>query len=226
MFKSLLIGACAFAFSLCVASGVAQSEAKTILVVGDSISAAYGLRIEEGWVNLLRTRLLAQGYDYRLVNASVSGETTVGGLARLPRALSLHQPSVVILELGGNDGLRGLPLAATRANLDRLVSLSQQAHARVLLLGMKIPPNYGPRYTDEFARGFTQLAQRRKLALVPFFLERVASSPALMQADGIHPNARGQPLLLDTVWPILAPLLRPSSPLPAAAKLPAAAQSR
>ncbi len=194
----------------------ARPDGKTILVVGDSISAAYGLKLETGWVSLLQARLNAQGYGYRTVNASVSGETTAGGLARLPRALALHQPAIVIVELGGNDGLRGLPLATTRANLDRIVTLSQQAGAQVLLVGMRIPPNYGPRYAEEFAHVFSDLARRRKLPLIPFLLERVALDPALMQADGIHPTAAGQPALLETVWPKLAKLLVKETQLPAA----------
>lgn len=194
--------------------GAAQADAKTILVVGDSISAAYGLKLEQGWVSLLQLRLHAQGYGYRVVNASVSGETTSGGLSRLPRALALQKPSIVILELGGNDGLRGLPLATTRSNLNDMVALAVKAKAKVLLVGMKIPPNYGPRYTEEFARLFSELSRTRSLPLVPFFLERVALTPGLMQADGIHPNTAGQPLLLDTLWPVLRPMLGAPAKLP------------
>jgi acyl-CoA thioesterase-1 len=209
MFKSIFLGACMFVLIVSAAGSAAQADEKTILVVGDSISAGYGLKLEEGWVELLQSRLQAQGYGYRVINASVSGETTTGGLNRLPRALALHQPAIVIMELGGNDGLRGLPLATTRANLQQMVTLSRKSKAAVLLVGMKIPPNYGPRYTDEFADVFAQLAKRQSLPLVPFFLERVALKPALMQADGIHPNAAGQPLLLDTLWPVLQAMLRP-----------------
>lgn len=216
MFRSFFIGACIVVLGIGAATGEAQTDRKTILVVGDSISAGYGLKVEEGWVNLLQLRLRAQGYGYRVINASVSGETTAGGLSRLPRALALHRPALVILELGGNDGLRGLPLATTRDNLERMVRLSLQSHAAVLLVGMKIPPNYGPRYTDEFAQVFSNLARQRKLPLVPFFLDRVALKPALMQADGIHPTAAGQPLLLESLWPTLLPLLTPPTRLPAA----------
>lgn len=182
---------------------------RTILVLGDSLSAAYGLRADEGWVALLQKRLRTQGYGYRVVNASISGETTAGGLQRLPRALELHKPDIVILELGGNDGLRGLPLTGTADNLRKMVELAKRADAEVLLLGMRIPPNYGPRYTEQFERTFRELAKREQLPLVPFFLDRVALREDLMQPDGIHPTAGAQPLLLDNLWPALRPLLRP-----------------
>jgi acyl-CoA thioesterase I len=186
----------------------ARAETPVILVFGDSISAGYGLaRVEQGWVALLQTRLKEQEYGYQVVNASVSGETTAGGLARLPRALLLHHPGIVILELGGNDGLRALPLAQMRANLSRMVDLGVAAGARVLLLGMRMPPNYGPVYTEQFRLCYSDLAHDRKLPLVPFLLKDIALEPRLMQADGIHPNELGQPKLLDNVWPTLAPLL-------------------
>ena len=194
-------------FVLIVASASAQAEAPVILVFGDSISAGYGLPLEQGWVELLRTRLKAQGYGYQVVNASVSGETTAGGLARLPRALELHHPSIVILELGGNDGLRGLPIAQMRTNLTQMTSSSTAGGAKVLLLGMRMPPNYGPEYTKQFAMVFSDLATEKKISLVPFLLTDIALSPALLQADDIHPNAQGQPILLDNVWPALKPLL-------------------
>jgi len=194
-------------FVLIVASASARAEAPVILVFGDSISAGYGLPLEQGWVELLRTRLKAQGYGYQVVNASVSGETTAGGLARLPRALELHHPGIVILELGGNDGLRGLPVAQMRMNLAQMTSLSTAAGAKVLLLGMRMPPNYGPEYTKQFAMVFSDLATEKKISLVPFLLTDIALSPALLQADDIHPNAQGQPILLDNVWPTLKPLL-------------------
>ena len=184
----------------------------TILVFGDSLSAAYGIRPEQGWVALLTQRLQAQGYGYRIVNASVSGETTSGGVERLPRALKIHQPEMLILELGANDGLRGLPLEETRENLARMAREAQAAGARVLLLGIRIPPNYGPRYTESFARIFPELANQYHLPLVPFLLEKVALDPARMQADGLHPNALGEPPVLDTVWPILKPLLKKNPP--------------
>jgi len=181
---------------------------RTILVFGDSLSAAHGIRPEQGWVALLTQRLQAQGYGYQVVNASVSGETTSGGLERLPRALQLHQPNIVVLELGANDALRGLPLAVTRANLEKMLRLSLDAGARVLLVGIRIPPNYGPRYADEFASVFPQLAGQYHLPLVPFLLQDVALNPARMQEDGMHPNASGEPPILDNVWPYLRPLLK------------------
>jgi acyl-CoA thioesterase-1 len=166
-----------------------------------------GLRPDEGWVPLLQKRLQAQGYVTPVVNASVSGETSGGGLERLPRALQLHKPSLVILELGANDGLRGLPVPETHANLEKMITMVRRAGARVLFIGMRLPPNYGPRYTADFRQMFTDIAQRDHLAFVPFLLESVALNPALMQADGLHPSARGTPLILDTVWPQLLPLL-------------------
>ncbi len=191
----------------------ARAETPVILVFGDSISAGYGLaHVDQGWVALLQTRLKQQEYGYRVVNASVSGETTAGGLARLPRALKLHQPKIVILELGGNDGLRALPIAQMRANLTQMAALSAAAGAKVLLLGMRMPPNYGPDYTEQFRAVFSDLAREQKLPLVPFLLNGIALTPALMQADGIHPDELGQPKLLDNVWPALVPLLRRPSP--------------
>jgi acyl-CoA thioesterase-1 len=204
-----IIGAWALGFGLVfIALQNAVASDRTILVFGDSLSAAYGIRPEQGWVALLTQRLQAQGYGYQIVNASVSGETTSGGLQRLPRALQLHQPGIVVLELGANDALRGLPLSGTRANLAQMVRLSQEAGARVLLLGIRIPPNYGPRYTDEFASVFPELAKQYHLPLVPFLLQDVALNPARMQEDGMHPNAVGEAPILDTVWPYLKPLLK------------------
>jgi acyl-CoA thioesterase I len=185
----------------------AVASDRTILVLGDSLSAAYGIRPDQGWVALLTQRLETQGYGYPVVNASVSGETTSGGLQRLPRALQLHRPGIVILELGANDGLRGLPLTTTRENLAKMVQIAQAAGARVLLVGIRIPPNYGPRYTEEFARLFPDIANQYHLPLVPFLLEKVALDSKLMQEDGLHPNARGEPAVLDTLWRKLEPLL-------------------
>jgi acyl-CoA thioesterase I len=186
----------------------AVASDRTILVFGDSLSAAYGIRPEQGWVALLTQRLKAQGYGYEVVNASVSGETSSGGLQRLPRALEIHHPGVAILELGANDGLRGLPLSVTKENLTKMVQLSQEAGARVLLVGIRIPPNYGPRYANEFADLYPVIAKQYQLPLVPFLLDKVALEPALMQEDGLHPNARGEPQVLDTVWQQLEPLLK------------------
>jgi acyl-CoA thioesterase-1 len=179
-----------------------------ILVYGDSLSAGYGIAVDEGWVSLLADRVHREGYGFQVVNASVSGETSSGGLERLPRALATHDPAIVVLELGANDGLRGLPVASTRSNLEDMIRLAMQGKRRVLLLGMRMPPNYGERYTQAFERMYAELARVHHTALVPFFLAGVAGKPELIQADGLHPNARGQPLLLDNVWPALAPLLR------------------
>lgn len=186
----------------------AQSAvAGTLLVVGDSISAAFGLDTRAGWVSLLQERLEQQGLDYQVINASISGETSSGGLARLPALLAEHQPQVVIIELGGNDGLRGQPLAQLQQNLATMVQRSQQAGAQVLLLGMRLPPNYGVKYTTAFAQVFDAVAQQQEVALVPFFLEGIAGVPGLMQRDGIHPTERAQPRLLELAWPELKPLL-------------------
>jgi len=187
----------------------ANADAPAILVFGDSISAGYGLaRVEQGWVEMLRTKLKDEGYGYQVVNASVTGETTAGGLARLPRALALHHPRVVILELGGNDGLRALPIDQMRSNLGKMVDLAVDSGAQVLLLGMRIPPNYGSEFTAKFFAVFADVARDEKTPLVPFLLNDIALSPNLMQADGVHPNELGQPKLLDNVWPSLRPLLR------------------
>jgi acyl-CoA thioesterase-1 len=184
------------------------SRSPAILVLGDSVSAGYGLESQQSWVSLLQAKLTAQGYGYRVINASVSGETTTGGAARLPRALELHQPKIVIIELGGNDGLRGLPLGTSRTNLQRMIEMSREAGAKVLLLGMKIPPNYGPRYAQGFESVFRELASTYQLAFEPFFLEKIALEQGMMQADGLHPTAKAQPIMLDTVWPVLRPLLK------------------
>jgi len=187
---------------------VARADPPVILVVGDSLSAAYGIRLEQGWVSLLQRRLEAEGYGYRVVNASTSGETTGGALARLPRALERHRPAIVVLELGANDGLRGLPISQVRANFDAMLQLSRAAGARILLIGMHIPPNYGPSYTSAFDSMYRELAPADDPPLVPFLLDGVALDDSLMQADGLHPNAAAQPRLLDTVWPKLKPLLQ------------------
>lgn len=191
-----------------VAAGVsANGHAATILVFGDSISAGFGINPERGWAALLQSKLKSEGYGEQVINASVSGETTEGGLARLPRALALHHPGIVIIELGGNDGLRALPIDQMRANLAQMAALCTTAGARVLLLGMQIPPNYGPEYTQQFRSSYGSVAREKNLPLVPFLLNGIALNPQLMQADGIHPNELGQPKLLDNVWPALKPLL-------------------
>ena len=184
-----------------------QAAAQTLLIVGDSISAGLGLDTSQGWVSLLDKRLKAQGFDYRVVNASISGDTSAGGLARLPALLSEQKPALVVIELGGNDGLRGMAPAQLQQNLSDMVQQSRKAGAKVLLLGMKLPPNYGPRYTDAFARVFESVAREQQIALVPFFLDGVGGVPSMMQADGIHPATVAQPKLLDNVWPTLKTLL-------------------
>jgi acyl-CoA thioesterase I len=190
------------------APAVAATAMPVILVFGDSLSAGYGIRVEQGWVSLLTQKIEHEGYGFHVVNASVSGETSAGGLARLPRALSLQQPRIVLLELGANDGLRGLPMQQTQENLGKMIALFQQQHITVLLLGLRLPPNYGERYTSGFAAMYQSLKDQYHVPLLPFLLENVALKPDLMQADGLHPNEQGQPLLLDNVWPTLVPLLR------------------
>ncbi|MDR6679442.1 acyl-CoA thioesterase-1 [Pseudomonas psychrotolerans] len=182
--------------------------ARTLLVVGDSITAGYGLGDGQGWVRLLENRLQEQKSPYQVVNASISGDTTAGGLARLPQLLAAHRPEVVAIELGGNDGLRGQPLAQFERNLTALVEQAKAKGARVLLLGMRLPPNYGPRYTDGFAQVYQDVAKAQQVALVPFLLEGVGGDPAFMQPDGIHPRANAQQRLLDNAWPELQRVLR------------------
>lgn len=191
-------------------AGAASAAAPVILVWGDSLSAAYGIPLEQGWVQLLQARLRDQGYPHRVVNGSVTGETTAGGLARLPDALARHRPGIVLLELGGNDGLRGLPLTQLRENLEALVARSRAAGARVLLFEMRIPPNYGPAYADGFQQAFAEVA-RGRAALVPFFLEAIATDPKWFLDDGIHPSVPAQPVLLDAVWPVLHSVLPAAS---------------
>lgn len=180
---------------------------KSVLVIGDSISAGYGMAVEETWVNLLQQRLDERG-EYQVINASISGNTTTMGVGRTPALLKKHQPDIVIIELGGNDGLQGHPLQVMESNLNRMVQLSRDAGADVLLVGIQIPPNYGPRYTREFSAVFSTVAEAHQVPLVPFILEGVATVDDLMQRDGIHPNAEAQPLLLENVWPYLEPLLQ------------------
>jgi acyl-CoA thioesterase-1 len=190
-----------------VANAAGASD-RNILVLGDSLSAGYGIKPAQGWVALLEKRLHDQGYGYRVVNASVSGETSGGGLQRLPRALELHRPAVVVVELGSNDGLRGLSVPLIRDNVTRIVTDSKKAGAQVLLVGMMLPPNYGARYTKDFMKMYGDIASSSKVALVPFLLQSVALKPELMQADGLHPTAPAQPALLETVWPQLKPMLK------------------
>lgn len=181
--------------------------ADTLLVVGDSISAAFGLETGQGWVALLERRLVERGLQYQVVNASISGDTSAGGLARLPALLATHHPQLVIIELGGNDGLRGQSPAQLQRNLAAMIDRSRTAGAGVMLLGVQLPPNYGPRYNQTFARVYTSLAEEKQVPVVPFFLEGVGGVPGMMQPDGIHPAATAQVKMLDNVWPILEPLL-------------------
>ena len=181
--------------------------AGTVLVVGDSISAALGLDTRQGWVSLLQNRLQEGGFAHQVVNASISGDTSSGGLARLPALLSQHRPQLVIIELGGNDGLRGQPPAQLQQNLARMVDSATASGAKVLLLGMRLPPNYGQRYTQAFAQVFSDVAADKQVPLVPFLLEGVGGVPGMMQADGIHPAVAAQPQMLENVWPTLEPLL-------------------
>jgi acyl-CoA thioesterase-1 len=187
----------------------AAPAAPTILVYGDSISAGYGLDNGAGWVPLLQQKLQMQGPAYAVVNASVSGETTAGGLARLPAALDRSHPALVLIELGANDGLRGQPLDAMHANLAAMIDLIRAAHARALLFEMRIPTNYGPLYGNRFTQVFGDVAKQKQVPLVPFFLSAIATDrDRWFQEDGIHPNAQAQPLMLNAVWGVLAPLLR------------------
>ena len=206
------------AFSLIVTALVAlpasakliSPSTQTILVFGDSLSASYGVPQGQGWVELLETKLAQKQSSkttYKVVNASISGETTSGGLARFSAALATHKPNIVILELGANDGLRGLPIAEMQTNLSQMIAQAKTVKAKVLLIGMKIPPNYGLKYSKNFSATYTNLAKQHKIALVPFLLEGVAGKPELIQADGLHPIAAAQPSLLDNVWIVLERML-------------------
>jgi acyl-CoA thioesterase-1 len=189
------------------AQPVASAPARTLLVMGDSLSAAYGLSARQGWVALTAERVQKTRSGWRVVNASISGETTAGGAARIGGELKRNRPAVVVIELGANDGLRGLPLAQTRANLERMIRLSQASGAKVLLIGMRMPPNLGRDYTQGFERNFSELAKLHKTAFLPFLLEPIALDRANFQADNLHPVANAQPKLRDHVWKSLAPLL-------------------
>ncbi|SDF66989.1 Lysophospholipase L1 [Onishia taeanensis] len=220
----LMAGLCMGLAALCMAapaladasSADSRTDRPTLLVMGDSLSAAYGLeRPEDGWVSLLAMRLEGEA---RVVNASISGETSAGGATRLPKLLGQHSPDIVLLELGANDGLRGLAPSQMRRNLESMIEKSQASGARVMLLGIDIPPNYGDAYRQAFTGVFDDLAERHELPLVPFLLEGVALQDALMQDDGLHPTAEAQPIILDNVWPTLAPLLEQAKPEAAAGK--------
>lgn len=185
----------------------AENESPTILILGDSISAAYNMEISQSWPSLLQDRLQQDGYAYEVFNSSISGETTQGGITRLPRLLEKHQPGIVVIELGGNDGLRGLPIEVTQQNLSSMIELSQQAGARVVLAEMRIPPNYGRSYTEKFNQTYTTLEESFGVTLLPFILQDIALEPGMMQADGIHPSIEAQPVILDKVWAVLSQLL-------------------
>jgi acyl-CoA thioesterase-1 len=183
------------------------AQPPTLLVVGDSLSAAFGFSADKGWVQRLQQRLADSGHPHQVVNASISGDTTRGGLSRLPSTLELHRPDIVVIELGANDGLRGTSLEEMYANLEKMVTLSQRHGARVLLLGMHLPPNYGPRYATQFHAVYRRLAEQLDIALVPFLLAGVADERQLMQPDNIHPTAEAQGRLLENIWPYLSSIL-------------------
>jgi len=197
-------------FLFLIAFPAGSAEAPTVLVFGDSLSAGYGIDVDQSWTTLLQARLRGQGYEHRVVNASISGETTEGGASRIHGTMERFDPSVVILELGGNDGLRGLPLEILKQNLLGMVEMIQATGAEVLLTGIQIPPNYGPRYTVPFYRLYGELAREQGLALVPFLIAGIPQQPQLMQNDGIHPKAEAQSMVLDNVWEILQPMLKAS----------------
>jgi acyl-CoA thioesterase-1 len=207
--KNFLFLSISLVSSLCSVNSLGN----TILILGDSISAAYGINPEQGWVMLLDEKLnVKEGKTYRVINASVSGNTTADGLGRLPPLLKEFQPSIVIVELGGNDGLRGYPIKLIERNLDRIITLSKQSGAKILLAGMEIPPNYGQRYTKAFRNGFANVAKdipkkKNRFSFLPFMLKDVGTDPRLMQKDGIHPTVEAQPMILNNVWPYLKPLL-------------------
>jgi acyl-CoA thioesterase-1 len=194
-------------FALALHAGIAAAAGR-ILVFGDSLSSAYGIAERRGWVALLEERLRREKLAWQVVNASISGETTSGGRSRLARALADHKPSVVVLELGGNDGLRGLPVAEMKKNLAAMIELSQKAGARVLLVGTRMPPNYGPDYTGAFEAAFAELAKSHRTALVPHLFQGFGEKTELFQPDRIHPGDAAQPLILENVWPALRPLLK------------------
>jgi acyl-CoA thioesterase-1 len=196
------------ALIFCAWTAQALAEKPVMLVLGDSLSAGYGISTSSGWVALLQRRLEQQGYPQRVVNASISGDTTSGGLARLPKALAQHQPQLVILELGANDGLRGLSLEEMRRNLAAIIDKSREQDATLLLVGVRLPPNYGALYVKKFHDVYRQLAQNHKVAFVPHLLAGVGGRADLIQADGLHPRAKAQRLILDNVWPHLLPILK------------------
>ncbi len=206
-FKSYLLLLAVFLLPTLLPPGAPAGDAPVIIILGDSISAAYNMETGQSWPALLQQRLDNNGYAHRVFNSSITGDTTQGGLSRLPRLLDKHHPAVVIIELGGNDGLRGIPVDVTRANLAAMIESSQTAGATVLLAEMRIPPNYGMTYTEQFNGSYGLLQKKYSVLLIPFLMENIALDPGLMQADGIHPNAQAQPVLLDKVWTVLEPEL-------------------
>ena len=209
VYAALLLTQAAAAFAEDSPSAGSSPQPK-ILIFGDSLSAAYGIGEDEGWVTLLAKRLAQEDSELEVVNGSVSGETTTGGRARLPSVLQRYKPAFVLIELGGNDGLRGLPLSLMRENLTDMIQLSQTSGATVLIAGMQIPPNYGPRYTEPFFAQYAELAEEFDLYLIPFLIDGIPQQPELMQADGIHPKAEAQSMILDNFWPVLLEALQPS----------------
>lgn len=208
MFSITRLSKCyACVLAVLLAMPVVASDKPVLLVVGDSLSAAYNMGLDEAWPSLLEQRLDAEGFPMQIVNASITGDTTQGGVTRLPRLLERYQPAWVIIELGGNDGLRGFSLDVTRDNLENMITRSQQAGARVLLTGIILPPNYGQSYTEDFQALYAQLAETHTTLLVPFFMDGVALVDGMMQDDGIHPSVQAQPVLLENVWEVLSPAL-------------------
>jgi len=192
---------------LLLATGTSHAQEPTILIVGDSLSAGYGIDVDQSWAALLQSRLEDQGYEHRVVNASIGGETTEGGATRIDQALETFSPALVILELGGNDGLRGIPANRMHENLENIILKSEASGAAIVLLGIRIPTNYGRRYREAFEKVFRDLAAQHEIPWIEFFMEGIAFNEDLMQSDGIHPNATAQPLLLDNAWPIITAAL-------------------
>lgn len=203
----LMLAISLLGFSFVAWSSTAMAKNPKILIYGDSLSAAYGISQQQGWPTLLQKKLIVKHYQYDVINTSISGETTSGGLSRLTAVLDEFKPNIIILELGANDGLRGLPLKEMTQNLSAMITLSKKYKAKVLLVGMRIPPNYGPKYTASFSQTYKQLSQQHKISLVPFMLESVAAKPALIQEDGLHPNTLGQPFILENIWSKLQVML-------------------
>ena len=192
---------------LTISSPALNADEQTILIFGDSLSAGFGIDVDQSWGTLLQTRLQAQGYEHRVVNASISGETTEGGVTRIVAALERFDPELVILELGGNDGLRGFPPERLQSNLSKIITTARVSGARVILLGIRIPLNYGPRYSAAFEDAFRQAAAAQQIPWIEFFMEGIALNEELLQDDGIHPNAEAQPILLENAWPIISEAL-------------------